>query len=247
MIAAVRMLGRVRACFGLGDSERTDPLAADRGQQIVLPLLSPAGREHFIYLAEDVSDQSLRRLAELLFDQAHVDGAKTPTAHLGRHVHGKEAELDGLGLEGRQHLGRQALPRLHLLFKGLDLGFDEPSNGIHQQAGFLGNVEIDHDRCGSRVRIARDAGHPVVSLRMQPDLAAPGILMPIVQIFALEGRTVKQKRELVRAVTRSVCEAIAVPPEDVQVVILDTPRESWATAGILASDGSDAESGKTEA
>ena len=31
--------------------------------------------------------------------------------------------------------------------------------------------------------------------------------MPFVQIFALEGRTADQKRELVRAVTRSVCEA----------------------------------------
>ena len=71
--------------------------------------------------------------------------------------------------------------------------------------------------------------------------------MPIVQIFALEGRTVKQKRELARAVTRSVCETIAVRPEDVQVLILDTPRENWATAGILASDVSDRESRKTEA
>ena len=54
--------------------------------------------------------------------------------------------------------------------------------------------------------------------------------MPFVQIFALEGRTADQKRELVRAVTRSVCEAIAVTPEDVQVVIVDTPRENWGTA-----------------
>ena len=60
--------------------------------------------------------------------------------------------------------------------------------------------------------------------------------MPFVQIFALEGRTADQKRELVRAVTRSVCEAIAVTPEDVQVVIVDTPRENWGTAGVLASD-----------
>ena len=60
--------------------------------------------------------------------------------------------------------------------------------------------------------------------------------MPFVQIFALEGRTSDQKRELVQAVTRSVCESIAVKPEDVQVVIVDTPRENWGTAGVLASD-----------
>ena len=65
--------------------------------------------------------------------------------------------------------------------------------------------------------------------------------MPIVQIFALEGRTVEEKRALARAVTRSVCETIAVVPEEVQVVILDTPRESWAIAGALASDGPDPE------
>ena len=65
--------------------------------------------------------------------------------------------------------------------------------------------------------------------------------MPFVQIFALEGRTADQKRELVRAVTRSVCETIAVAPEDVQVVIVDTPRENWGTAGVLASDPPDPE------
>ena len=60
--------------------------------------------------------------------------------------------------------------------------------------------------------------------------------MPFVQIFALEGRSADQKREIVRAVTRSVCETMTVPPEDVQVVIVDTPRENWGTAGVLASD-----------
>lgn len=60
--------------------------------------------------------------------------------------------------------------------------------------------------------------------------------MPIVQIYALDGRSVEQKRALARAVTESVCDTIAVPPEDVQVLILDTPRENWATAGVLASD-----------
>ena len=60
--------------------------------------------------------------------------------------------------------------------------------------------------------------------------------MPFVQIFALEGRTTEQKRELVRAVTRSVCETIAVTPQDVQVVIVDTPRDNWGMAGTLTSD-----------
>ena len=66
--------------------------------------------------------------------------------------------------------------------------------------------------------------------------------MPFVQIFALEGRNADRKREIVRAVTRSVCETMAVPPEDVQVVIVDTPRENWGTAGVLASDRSAPES-----
>ena len=71
---------------------------------------------------------------------------------------------------------------------------------------------------------------------MQAYSAAPDNFMPFVQIFALEGRTADQKRAIVRAVTRSVCETMAVPPEDVQVVIVDTPRENWGTAGVLASD-----------
>ncbi len=60
--------------------------------------------------------------------------------------------------------------------------------------------------------------------------------MPIVQIYALDGRTVEQKRALVRVVTQGVCDTIDASPEDVQVVIVDTPRQNWATAGILASD-----------
>ena len=58
--------------------------------------------------------------------------------------------------------------------------------------------------------------------------------MPILQVYALEGRSIEQKRRLVESLTRATCEAIEVPPEDVQV--MDTPRENWATAGVLASD-----------
>ena len=50
--------------------------------------------------------------------------------------------------------------------------------------------------------------------------------MPIVQIDMLEGRTVEQKRELVRKVTAAICETASCSPEAVKIVIRDMSKDN---------------------
>lgn len=60
--------------------------------------------------------------------------------------------------------------------------------------------------------------------------------MPFVAIDSLVGRSVEQKRELVKAVTRAVVEIYQVPATSVHVIIREVPPENIGTAGVLKSD-----------
>ncbi|MBX6354848.1 MAG: tautomerase family protein [Micromonosporaceae bacterium] len=60
--------------------------------------------------------------------------------------------------------------------------------------------------------------------------------MPRIIVQAVEGRSLEQKRRLVRGITDSVVEAWSVAPETVTVVIEEIRREHFAKAGVLASD-----------
>ncbi len=60
--------------------------------------------------------------------------------------------------------------------------------------------------------------------------------MPYVNIVLKEGRTVEQKRELVKAVTDAFVKAISVKPESLHIVIHDEPAHNIASAGVLLSD-----------
>jgi 4-oxalocrotonate tautomerase len=62
------------------------------------------------------------------------------------------------------------------------------------------------------------------------------VLMPIIQIELLEGRTIDQKRALVERVTQAVCETINAPAEAVSIIIREMKREDYAKAGKLAAD-----------
>jgi len=62
--------------------------------------------------------------------------------------------------------------------------------------------------------------------------------MPIVQIELIEGRTVEQKRTLVRKVTDAVCESVNCPPEAVSIILREMKKEHFAKAGRLYSDQS---------
>jgi 4-oxalocrotonate tautomerase len=60
--------------------------------------------------------------------------------------------------------------------------------------------------------------------------------MPTFRIELFEGRTVEQKRKLVEAVTKATCESLNVEPNTVDIILVDVPRENWATGGRLWSD-----------
>ena len=65
--------------------------------------------------------------------------------------------------------------------------------------------------------------------------------MPEIYIYAVEGRTMDQKRSLVRDVTDAVVRHFQVTPADVMVQIMETPKTSKAKGGILFSDRPDAQ------
>jgi len=60
--------------------------------------------------------------------------------------------------------------------------------------------------------------------------------MPHVQITMLTGRTVEQKRQVVKRLTDLLCEELAVKPEAVVITLIEVPRENYARGGVLKSD-----------
>ncbi len=63
--------------------------------------------------------------------------------------------------------------------------------------------------------------------------------MPIVRIEMLPGRSLAQKRELVRVSTDAVCNIAHTRPEDTLVVFSEYSVEDWASNGKLYIDQDD--------
>jgi 4-oxalocrotonate tautomerase len=61
--------------------------------------------------------------------------------------------------------------------------------------------------------------------------------MPLVTIKIIEGRTVAQKRGLVKDVTEAIVKNIVCQPADVHIDIVDLKKENLAQGGKLFSDG----------
>jgi len=60
--------------------------------------------------------------------------------------------------------------------------------------------------------------------------------MPLIIIEADEGRTIEQKRGLVKDITEAVCKNYNVQPEAVSIHIHEGKKENRAKAGKLACD-----------
>lgn len=60
--------------------------------------------------------------------------------------------------------------------------------------------------------------------------------MPIVQIDMLEGRTVEQRRELVKKVTAAITESVSCPASAVTIIIREMTKEHLGQAGKLRAD-----------
>ena len=60
--------------------------------------------------------------------------------------------------------------------------------------------------------------------------------MPTIQIGMYPGRTLDQKRDLVKGVTQAVCDALGVDPDTVRITIVENQLHNSARGGILRSD-----------
>ena len=60
--------------------------------------------------------------------------------------------------------------------------------------------------------------------------------MPFVIVEAFEGRTVEQKRGLVKDITEAVCKNFKVNPDAVSILIHEMKRENLGKAGELTID-----------
>jgi 4-oxalocrotonate tautomerase len=60
--------------------------------------------------------------------------------------------------------------------------------------------------------------------------------MPEIVVYLLEGRTLEQKRGLVKDVTAAVVNNLGAPAESVTVSLVETPKTAKGKGGVLFSD-----------
>lgn len=60
--------------------------------------------------------------------------------------------------------------------------------------------------------------------------------MPIIHVHLIEGRSIDQKRALVKEVTDAVCKTVNVTPDHVEVILHDMAKHDYAIAGVLKLD-----------
>jgi 4-oxalocrotonate tautomerase len=60
--------------------------------------------------------------------------------------------------------------------------------------------------------------------------------MPVVTIAMFDGRSIEQKRELVKGVTEVVARVTGNPADAVHVIIDEIKRENWSIGGVLSTD-----------
>ena len=61
-------------------------------------------------------------------------------------------------------------------------------------------------------------------------------IMPEIHVFAAEGRTLDQKRQLMKDITDAVVKNFGVPPDVVVVQIIEAPKTSKSRGGVLFSE-----------
>lgn len=60
--------------------------------------------------------------------------------------------------------------------------------------------------------------------------------MPVVQVHIKEGRSLGQRRELVRRITNDLVEVCGAAEDRVHVIINEVPEDQWGRGGALLSD-----------
>ena len=60
--------------------------------------------------------------------------------------------------------------------------------------------------------------------------------MPVIQITISLGRTLQQKRELIKVLTKETARVMKTDEEKVRVLIYEVSKENWGNAGVLGAD-----------
>lgn len=60
--------------------------------------------------------------------------------------------------------------------------------------------------------------------------------MPVITINMWKGRTVEQKRRLVKEITDTVADTLGCPRDAVHIIINEQPKTNWGIGGVLASE-----------
>ncbi|HYA81878.1 MAG TPA: tautomerase family protein [Candidatus Bathyarchaeia archaeon] len=60
--------------------------------------------------------------------------------------------------------------------------------------------------------------------------------MPVIQITISQGRSVEQKRELVKVLTKETARIMKTEDDKVRILIYEVSKENWGNAGILGLD-----------
>ncbi len=60
--------------------------------------------------------------------------------------------------------------------------------------------------------------------------------MPEIFVYAVEGKSVEQKRRLVRAITDAMVKEFGAREQAVMVQIIESPKHNKAKGGVLFSD-----------
>jgi 4-oxalocrotonate tautomerase len=60
--------------------------------------------------------------------------------------------------------------------------------------------------------------------------------MPVVQVHLKAGRTLDQKRQLVKQITQALVDTCGSNQERVHVIINEVPEDSWGRGGVLLSE-----------
>ena len=60
--------------------------------------------------------------------------------------------------------------------------------------------------------------------------------MPVIQITISLGRSLEQKREFIKVLTKETARIMETDEEKVRVLIYEVSKENWGNAGILGVD-----------
>jgi 4-oxalocrotonate tautomerase len=60
--------------------------------------------------------------------------------------------------------------------------------------------------------------------------------VPVIQITISHGRTVEQKRELIKVLTKETARIMKTQEEKIRILIYEVSKENWGNGGIIDAD-----------